>query len=84
MPRLSRIIWYGLILILISTTVVFSFGLIMIGAAIASLYAIYKYYFGKKRSQSFKQQPPNYMFGEVVDIKGVVVDDSLEKLSFKK
>ncbi|HBW38616.1 hypothetical protein [Desulfosporosinus sp. BICA1-9] len=75
--KLSKALWSLAILFIVVTTVVFSFGIMLVGAALASLYGIYKYYFGKKRSSKFKQRPQEYMFGEVIDIKAEVIDQTL-------
>lgn len=74
--KLSKTLWSLVILFFIVTTVVFSFGIMLVGAALASLYGIYRYYFGKKRTSKFKMRHQEYMFGEVIDIKAEVIDDS--------
>lgn len=83
--KLSKALWSLAILFIIGTTIVFSFGIMLVGAALASLYGIYKYYFGKKRSSKFKQRPQEYMFGEVIDIKAEVMDQTLlDKAPYRK
>ncbi|GAB6154412.1 hypothetical protein JCM17380_31620 [Desulfosporosinus burensis] len=83
--KLSKALWSLAILFIIVTTVVFSFGIMLVGAALASLYGIYKYYFGKKPSSKFKQRPQEYMFGEVIDIKAEVIDQTLlDKTPYRK
>jgi hypothetical protein len=52
LPRLYRILWSLVILFLIVTTVIFSFGMLVVGAAVASLYGLYRYYFGKNKKGS--------------------------------
>lgn len=83
--KLSKTLWSLSILFIIATTVIFSFGIILIGAAVGSLYAAYRYYFGKKRSSKFNRRPQEYMFGEVIDIKAEVIDEIIsEKTPYKK
>lgn len=72
--KLSKTLWSFVILFLIGITVVFSFGIILIGAAIISLYTAYRYYFGKKRSSKLKKRQQPYMFGEVIDIEAEIID----------
>lgn len=77
--KLSKILWTLVIVFIIVTTVIFSFGILLVGAALASLYGIYRYYFGRKRSSNFKVRPQEFMFGEVVDIKAEVIDIKVEE-----
>lgn len=72
--KLSKILWSLVILFLTVTTVIFSFGIILIGAVAAGLFAIYSNYLRKKRSSRFKVTPQKYVFGEVIDIKAEVID----------
>lgn len=53
MPMLYRILGSLALLFIIVTTIVFSFGILFIGATIASLYGIYRYYLGKRKPKSF-------------------------------
>ena len=75
--KLSKILWTLVIVFIIVTTVVFSFGILLVGAALASLYGIYRYYFRRKRSSNFQVRPQE--FGEVVDIKAEVIDIKVEE-----
>lgn len=72
--KISKILWSLVILFLTVTTVIFSFGIILIGAVAVGLFAIYSNYLRKKRSTRFKVTPQKYMFGEVIDIKAEVID----------
>ena len=81
MPRLYQILGSLAILFIIVTTVIFSFGLLFVGAALASLYGLYHYYFGKKRPKNnFKSKttPKGYTSGEVIDMP-VEISDSPSK-----
>lgn len=75
--KLSKILWTLAIVFVIATTVIFSFGILLVGAALASVYGIYRYYFGGKKSSNFKVRPQE--FGEVVDIKAEVIDIKVEE-----
>lgn len=78
-----KILWSLAILAVLVTTIIFSFGMIMIGAAAIGLYGIYRHYFPKKKqaannfSRNFSQTRI-YPFGEVVDIKSEVVHQTIE------
>lgn len=74
--KLSKILWSLVILFLTVTTVIFSFGVILIGVVAASLFAIYRSYLRKKSSTRFKVRPQEYMLGEVIDIKAEVIDQT--------
>lgn len=77
--KLSKILWSILILFIIATIIVFSVGVLLVGAAVVSLITAYYYYFGSKRSKKVKRQPSQeYMFGEVIDIKAEVVDKQFQ------
>ena len=78
--KLSKTLWSFVILFFIVITIVFSFGIMLIGAVLASLYTVYRYYFGKKRSGKIKKQPKAYMYGEVIDIEAEVIDPPVYKL----
>jgi hypothetical protein len=70
LQNLYRILWSLVILFIIVTTVIFSFGILLVFAAVGSLYGLYRYYFGKKRSGRFtsKTTPRGYASGEIIDM----------------
>lgn len=74
--NLSKILWSLVTLSIIVATVIFSFGILLIGAVAASLFAIYRNYFRKKPPNTFKVKPQEYTFGEVIDIKAEVIDQT--------
>ena len=79
MPRLYQILWSLVILFIIVTTVIFSFGILLVGAALASLYGLYRYYFGNKKvKNNFKTKttPRGYTSGEVIDMPVEISDSS--------
>lgn len=74
--KLSKILWSLVTLFIIVMTVIFFFWVVLIGAAVAIFFAIYRHYFRKKRSNRFKERPQESMFGEVIDIKAEVIDQT--------
>lgn len=82
--KLSKILWTFTIVFVIVTTVIFSFGILLVGAALASLYGIYRYYFGGKQTSHIKVRPQESMFGEVIDIKAEVIDIKEEEIKSDK
>lgn len=82
MPMLYRILGSLALLFILVTTVVFSFGVLFVGAAIAGLYGIYRYYLGKKKWKRFGQgtwENPrgtsrNHYPSEVIDMPTEIVD----------
>ncbi|SPF40667.1 conserved exported hypothetical protein [Candidatus Desulfosporosinus infrequens] len=68
MPKLYKILWSLAILFIIITIVTFTFGLILVGAVIASLYGIYHYYLMNKRSRIFSARSQRFPSGEIIDL----------------
>lgn len=82
--NLSKILWSLVTLFMIVVTVIFFFWVFLIGAAVASLFTIYRYYFRKKPPSRFKERPQDSMFGEVIDIKAEVIDQTaIDKNNYK-
>lgn len=69
MPKLYKILWSLAIFFVVVTVITFTFGLILIGAGIVSLFGIYRYYLARKRSRSFRESPKGYFSGEIIDIQ---------------
>ena len=67
MPKFYRILWSLVILCIMVTTVIFSLGIVLVGAMGASVFGIYRYYLTKKRSRECTIRP--YVSGEVIDLK---------------
>ncbi|AET68359.1 hypothetical protein Desor_2821 [Desulfosporosinus orientis DSM 765] len=77
--QLYKILWSLAILTILITTVIFSFGIIMIGAVTIGLYGIYRYYFPrKKRASNNFSRSQVHPFGEVIDIKSEVIHQTIE------
>ena len=76
MHKLYQILWSLAILLIIVTTVIFSFGFILVIAAVASLLGIYRYLFLKKRLREFKTRP--YTYVEVIDVKTEVIHETIQ------
>ena len=74
MPKLTKILWSLAILLIVITTIIFSFGVILVGAVVVSIYGLYRHYFPNKRFAKYKTTPKQYNFGEVIDVKSEVVD----------
>ncbi|HEY8911305.1 MAG TPA: hypothetical protein VIM51_13660 [Desulfosporosinus sp.] len=67
MSKFYRILWSLAILCILVTTVVFSMGIILVGAIGLSLYGVYRHYFTKKATSEYTIRP--YVSGEIIDIK---------------
>lgn len=67
MQKFYRILWSLAIFCILATIVVFSMGIILVGAIGASVFGIYRYYLLKKRTKECTIRP--YISGEVIDIK---------------
>lgn len=76
MQKLYRILWSLAILLIIATAVIFSFGLILVAAAVVSLSGIYHYYFRKRRSREVKTRP--YTNVEVIDLQSEVIHETIQ------
>lgn len=75
MHQLYRILWSLAILLIIVTLVIFSFGFILIAAAVVSLLGLYRYYVLKKRPKEFMTRP--YTNGEVIDLQSEVISETI-------
>ncbi|MCB8814494.1 hypothetical protein [Desulfosporosinus shakirovi] len=79
MPKLNRILWSLAILFIVITTVIFSFVIILVGAATLSLYGLYRHYFPKKKfPKHHNSRSQVYTFGEIIDVKSEVVHDTID------
>lgn len=76
MPRLYQIFWSLAILLIIVTTVIFSFWIFVFGAVVVCLYRLYYYFIGRKRPNKFKGNTPpsGYTSGEVIDMPVEIMD----------
>jgi len=68
MSKLYKFLWSLAVLFIIVTTITFTFGLILIGVAMASLLGIYRYYLTKKSLRKFKAWPKGFSSNEIIDI----------------
>jgi len=75
MHKLYRILWSLAILMIIVTIAIFSFGFILIAAAVVSLLGIYRYYFMKKQPKEFMTRP--YTNVEVIDLQAEVIRETI-------
>lgn len=78
MPKLNKIILSLIALFIVITTIVFSFGILLVGAVTLSLYGVYRHYFPKKRFPKHNSRSQVYTFGEVVDVKSEVIHQTIE------
>ena len=69
MSKFYKVLWYLAILFVIVTTITFTLGIILAGAAIAGLFGIYRYYLSKKTPKNFKVWTKGYSSCEVIDIQ---------------
>ncbi|TGE36158.1 hypothetical protein E4K67_21765 [Desulfosporosinus fructosivorans] len=76
MQKLYQILGSIIILLIIVATVIFSFGFIVVVAALVSLLGIYRYFVMKKRSREFKTRP--YAHGEIIDLQAQVIDETIQ------
>ncbi|TGE33115.1 hypothetical protein [Desulfosporosinus sp. Sb-LF] len=67
MPKLYKILGSLALLFFIVTAVIASFGILLVAAAGASVFGIYRYYLTKKRLRECSMRP--YASGEVIDLK---------------
>lgn len=75
MHKLYRILWSLAIFMIIVTIAIFSFGFILIAAAVVSLLGIYRYYFMKKQPKEFMTRP--YTNVEVIDLQAEVIRETI-------
>ena len=69
MPKLYKILLSLAMLFIIVSIIVFSFAIISVGVAIASLFGVYRYYFAKMRTtKKFTMKPKGYTSVEVIDL----------------
>lgn len=75
MSKLYKILGFIVALFILVTTITFTFGFILVGAAVLSLWGIYRYYFTKKtfakknfRSGKMGSRPQGYSTGEIIDM----------------
>lgn len=78
MSKLNKILWSLVMLFIVVTTVILSFGIILVGVAVVGLFGIYRYYFLKKRSRKFKTGPKGYACGEVIDLQAEVIHQTIQ------
>ena len=76
MQKLYKILWSLAIVLIIITTVIFSFGFILVAVAVVSLLGIYRSYFMKRKSRESKTRP--YTNGEVIDLKAEVIHETIQ------
>jgi len=76
MQKFYKVLWSIAILFIIVTTIIFSFGFILVAAAMVSLYGIYRHYFTKGKSRQFKTKP--YTSGEVIDLQAEEIYETIE------
>lgn len=67
MTKFHKILWTLAVLFMIMTALVVSFGLVLVGAAGAGSFGIYRYYLRRKRLREFSKRP--YSSGEIIDLK---------------
>lgn len=73
MSKLYKILWALAILFIIITTISFTFVIILVGAAVAGLFGIYRYVLAKKRSKNFKMRPKGFNSSEVIEIPAEII-----------
>ena len=76
MQKLFKVLWSLALLLIIVTTVIFSFGFILVAAAVVSLLGIYRYYLLKRRSRKFKTKP--YTYGEIIDLQTEDINETIQ------
>ncbi|MFZ3132969.1 MAG: hypothetical protein WA125_18130 [Desulfosporosinus sp.] len=76
MQILYKVLWSLTLLLIVVTTIVFSFGFIIVLAAVGSLLGIYRYYFRRRRSSELRTRP--YPYGEVIDLQAEVIQETIE------
>lgn len=76
LQKLYQILGSLIILLIIVTTVIFSFGFVLVIAALVSLLGVYRYFVIKKRTREFKTRP--YAHGEIIDLQAQVIDETIQ------
>ena len=84
MSKFYKILWSLAVLFIIVTTITFTFGLILIGVAMASLLGIYRYYLTKKSSRNFKAWPKGFSSDEIIDIPTETVHPKIKDRNYEK
>ena len=69
MSKFYRILWFLAVIFVIVTTITFTLGIVLVGATIAGLFGIYRYYLSKKRTKHLKVWPKGFSSCEVIDIQ---------------
>jgi len=78
MPKLNKLLWTVAIVVIGISTIIFSFGILVVGAVMFTLYGLYRHYFPKKRKSTIYHKSQMYTFGEVVDLKSEVIHETIE------
>ena len=84
MPRLNKVLWSMVILFIAISTIIFSFGIILVGVVMVSLYGVYRHYFPKKKANKYHAKSQVYTFGEVIDLKPEVIHRTIEVKKINK
>lgn len=87
MPKLYKILWSLMVLFIILTVITFTFGLILVGAAIVGLFGIYRYYLARTKSRNISTKsrnistwPKKYSTCEIIDITSETIPNSTRNL----
>jgi len=80
MPKLYKILWSFMILFIILTLITFTFGLILVSAAIVGVLGIYRYYLVRRRSRNISSWPKKYSTCEIIDIPSETIPNSTRHL----
>ncbi len=81
MSKVYKILWSIAILFIVVTTIIFTFGLILVGAVVVSLFGIYRYYLMKKSSRNFKAWPKGFSSAEIIDIPTETVHPKIKDIN---
>lgn len=84
MSKFYKILWSLAILFMIVTTIIFTFGLILVGGAMVGLFGIYRYYLKKKSSKNFKAWPKGFSTDEIIDIPSEPVHPKIMDINYEK
>lgn len=77
MSKFYKVLWSLAILVILVTTVTFTFGIILFGVSLAGMVGIYRYYLGRKHSINFQKWPRKNSSNEVIDITAEPPSDNL-------
>ncbi|HVJ49030.1 hypothetical protein [Desulfitobacterium sp.] len=77
MSKLYRILGFVALLFILVTSLTFALSIVVVGAAVTSLFGIYRFYVAKKISRNNKSRSKamGYSSGEIIDMN---VDDRKE------